>query len=547
MRSWFASLAVVGAMTAVATAQTLGPPPPVGGCGQSQSLFWDDGSAETSWTVNSPTHHGDAFNVDFDELAGNMTVTGIALGTWQANSPTAPPVAIGVRYVALCPDNLAVDSLGRTPDIKNPLSILGSFKGGGPGGTPLTGGPGVSAGFCPGMVVYDVPDVTVATSGGVHTVMSFMTQDSSTFICSDINTQSGKSGFTTSKYQTPATALPSGSLQMRIVGVVPTGTGSAYMTINNGASNVSVSQTATVWATLWSTAAVQPTLYLQGVFITGFPFIAVPNLILQTGLENFSPISDLTQGTLCGPIGPPCPPLITFGFGAFYIDNADLKPNGNGKIKQTNTVTVTLTSDPAGCNPCLCFGQVDDGGMDSTIWKVLSPAGPNDYFTNKLNHFDPNTSAPCVVPATVTSIQVASWDFCGTTNSWASVGLYPASTSLGPTTPDVSNPVALATTLAVAPNAADWAYPATLYDFPDVNSSTNTTLANATTLHVAVQWAPGDSCLWVGSDNAGTDDDGTSLGSCTKVPGSVTFFTTNGFTTAGTVIFQTLLMRVDWF
>jgi hypothetical protein len=301
-----------------------------------------------------------------------------------------------------------------------------------------------------------------------------------------------------------------------------------------------------VWATLWSTAAVQPTLYLQGVFITGFPFLAVPNLILQTGFENFAPITDQTQGTLCGNIGPPCPPTISFGFGAFYIDNADLKPNGNGKIKQTNIVNVNITPDPAGCNPCLCFGQVDDGLMDSGIWKVLTPAGPADYFTNRLDHFDPNTAGPCTVPATVTSIQVASWDFCGTTNTWGSVGLYPAST-LGPNNPDLSNPVALATTLTVAPNAADWAYPATLYDFPDVNSSTNTTLANSTTLHVTVGWPPGDSCLWVGSDLNGTSDDTTTLGACTVVPGSVTFFSTNGFTTPGTGIFETLMMKVDWF
>ena len=540
MRKWFASIAVLGLASAAATAQTLGPPPPVGGCGQSQSLFFDDGTAETSWTVSSPAQHTDAFSVDFDDMAGNMTVTGIALNTWQSNSTGN----FGIRYVSLCPDNLAVSSLGKTPDLRNPLTILGSTKGGGP---TITGTPGVSAGFCPGMVVYDVPDVTVPSGTGVHTAMSFRSQDSSSFLCSDINTASNRSFFTTTRYLTPAIALPSGSLQMRIVGVVPTGTGSSYLTVNNSASSTSVTQTGTVGVTLWSTAAVQPTLYLQGVFITGFPFIPVPNLILQTGLENFSPISDQTQGTICGPIGPPCPPTFTFGVGAFYIDNADLKKNGNGKIKQTNIVNVTITSDPVGCNPCACFGQVDDGGMDSTIWKVLSPAGPADYFTNRMNHFDPNTSAPCVVPATVTAIEVASWDFCGTGPSWGSVGLYPSNTSLGPNNPDLSNPVALATTLNMAPNAGDWGYPATLYDFPDVNSSTNTTLANATTLHVTVGWAPGDSCIWVGSDNAGTDDDATSLGACTKVPGSVTFFSTNGFTTPGTVIFQTLLMRVDWF
>jgi hypothetical protein len=540
MRKWFASLAVFGLASAAATAQTLGPPPPIGGCGQSQSLFFDDGVAEFSTKVRSPTGHSDSFSVDFDEFAGNMTVTGIALNTMQTSSTGT----FGIRYVALCPDNLAVDSLGHTPDLLNPLTILGTTKGTGP---LITGSPGTGAGFCPGFLVYDVPDVTVPTGTGMHTAMSFATGDSSTWLCADATAPvSNRSYFTTTRYTTPGLSAGS-NLMMRIVGVVPTGTGSAYFTINNSAGNVSVLQTGFVAATLWSTAAVQPTLYLQGVFITGFPFLAVPNLILQTGQENFSPISDQTQGTLCGNVGPPCPPTISFGFGAFYIDNADLKKNGNGKIKQTNTVNVSITTDAGGCNPCLCFGQVDDGTMDSTIWKVLSPAGPADYFTNRINHTDPNTSAPCTVPATVTQIEAASWDFCGTGPSWASVGLYPANTALGPDNPDIANPIVLATTLSMAPNAGDWGYPATIYDFPDVNSSTNSTLANASTVHVTVGWPAGDSCIWVGSDNDGIDDDAGSLGSCTKVPGSVTFFSTNGFTTPGTVIFQTLLMRVDWF
>src|SRR5262245_36292804 len=112
MRKWFASLAVLG-LASAATAQTLGPPPPTGGCGQSQSLFFDDGTAETSWKVRNPTGHKDAFNVDFDDLAGNMTVTGIALNTFQSGSSGT----FGIRYVSLCPDNLAVSSLGKTPDI----------------------------------------------------------------------------------------------------------------------------------------------------------------------------------------------------------------------------------------------------------------------------------------------------------------------------------------------------------------------------------------------------------------------------------------------
>ena len=48
-----------------ATAQTI-PVPPIGGCGQTQMLFFDDGTPETSWKVSNPTGAGDSFSVDFD-------------------------------------------------------------------------------------------------------------------------------------------------------------------------------------------------------------------------------------------------------------------------------------------------------------------------------------------------------------------------------------------------------------------------------------------------------------------------------------------------
>jgi hypothetical protein len=528
-----------------ASAQTLGPPPPIGGCGQSQSLFLDDGTAETSWKVRSPTGHKDAFNVDFDDLAGNLTVTGIALDTFQSGSSGT----FGIRYVSLCPDNLAVSSLGRTPDILHPYTQLGSR-----GGTvTITGSPNVSAGFCPGLLVYDVPDITIPTTGGEHTVTSFLTGDSSTWLCSDLSSSRGLSFFTSTAYTTPAISL-SGNLMMRVVGTVaPANGGSASLTVNNSAGNVRFSETDTVTVTLWSTAAVQPTLYLQGIFVTGFPFLAVPQLVLQTGLENFAPISDLTQGTICGPAGPPCGFAgLQFSMGAFYVDNADLKKNGKGRIKATNLVPCTVTPGPAEiCNPCSCFGQVDDGLLDGTIWKVNNPEGPVDYMNNRIEHFD-GTGAACGIPATYTSIQAVSWDFCGSGPSWASVGIYPANTVLDPAgnTPDVANPLIQCTTLNLKGTGAftgDWSYPATTYDFPDVNASTNSALANALIVHVAVQWPLGDTCIWIGSDTDGTDDDATSSGACTVMPGTSSYFTINGYTTVGLSQGINIQMRVTFF
>jgi hypothetical protein len=519
-----------------AFAQTLGPPPSVGGCGQSQSLLFDDGSAETAWKVRNPTGHADAFNVDFDDLPGNMTVTGIALDTFASGSSGTT----GIRYVSLCPDNLAVSSLGQTPDLVRPYSQLGSR-----GGTvTITGSPNASAGYCPGLLVYDLPDVTLPTGAGVHAVTSFLSGDSSTWLCSDLSSNRRRSFFTSSSYTTPAVAL-TGNLMMRIVGTVPPpSNGSAYLTVNNSAGIVRFSETDNVLVTLWSTAATQPTFYLQGVFVTGFPFLAVPQLVLKTGQENFVPIMDPTQGTVCGPAGPPCGFAgLTFAFGAFYIDNSDLKKNGNGKIKSTNFVPCLVTPGSLKiCNPCACFGQIDDGVFDGTVWKVQNPAGPSDYFNNRFDHFDASGAA-CTNQTTYTAIEANSFDFCGTGPSWASIGIYGPNTAAGSTTPNLANPFVLCTSLKVGPGGTY----GTTYDFPDVNVSTNTALANATLMHVAVQWPANDSCIWIGSDTDGTDDDSTSTGSCTTIPGTASFFTLNGYTTPALLTGVNMQMRIDWF
>jgi len=531
-------IAFLAIAPAFATAQTLGPPPPVGGCGQSQSLLFDDGTAETSWKVRNPTRSADAFSVDFDDMGGTMTVTGIALDTWVISSTSRT----GIRYVALCPDNLAVSSLGKTPDLANPLSILGSRSN----KIALKGSPGPGAGFCPGLLTYDIPDITVPTTGGEHAVMSFLNSDATSFLCMDTQSNHRRSYFTTNSYTNPAVPM-TGDLMMRIVGTVNPPNGSAYLTVQNSASKVSFNEAENVVVTLWSTAAVQPTFYIQGVFITGLPFIAVPQLLLLTGFENFAPISDQFEGSICGTPGPPCGFAgLSFDFGAFYNDNADLKKNGHGKIKATNLVHCSITPGPLKqCNPCACFGQVDDGVFDGRLWKVQNPSGPADFFNNRFDHFDGNGNV-CSTPSTYTSIQAISWDFCGTGPSWASAGIYPASTALGSDTPDLANPLIQCTTLKVSTSSTGM-YPGTTYDFPDVNVSTNTALANATVLHSVVQWPLGDSCIWIGSDTDGTDDDATSTGSCTTIPGTTSFFTLNGYTSAALLQTINIQMRITFF
>lgn len=544
MRKWFASLAVLG-LSAVATAQTI-PVPPIGGLGQSQSIFFDDGGAETSWKVFNPTGAGDAFSVDFDTLASGLDVTGIALSTYQSTA-TGP---IGIKYVMLAPDNLAVDSTGHTPDINSALSMLGSLNG----TVTITGTPGISAGYCNGFTGYDLPDVNAGT-GGTHAVTTCLTGDSGLWLCGDNSNADNRSYFSSNNYSTVGTQLTGWDLMVRVIGTFYPSNGSAYLSVNNAVHSTDVKQTGFLAATLWSNCAVQPTLYIQGVTIPGYPFFQVPPFVLATGYENGSPIADSKQGTvgdfLSDPSSGPCIPAgVSFDVSAFYLDNCDLKKNGNPKIKATNSVTVNVTPDLGACNPCVCFGQADDGSLDSNIWKVQNPAGSNDYFNVQVGTMiDPNTGGTCPVN-NILSIQAASWDFCGTGTStgpsWASVGLYEGST-IDPGSPDLSAVVASATTLSMAVNAADFNYPGTTYDFPDVAVSTSSALANLANGHVAMKWASGDTCTWLASDTDGVDDDANPTGSCSAIPSTTSYFTLNGYSTAA-VQFTTAnwMMRVEW-
>jgi hypothetical protein len=536
-------MAVLGMAAAGATAQTV-PVPPIGGYGQSQMLYFDDGVYELGWRISFFAAVGDAYAVDFDDMCGNMTVTGVAMATMQTsfNGGTS-----GIRYIALCPDNLGVSSLGRTPDLSAPLAIRNSTSG------AITGTPGPSAGFCPGQVGYDTPDLLVGTTGGLHAVTNFLTGDSASFMCSDTNQPpAGHSTFSVNGYSTPA-IVESWDYSLRAIGAVNPAPGSAYLTVNNATAGVVLSQTAQITVTLWSTCATQPTAYLQGVFVP--TFIPIPSTVLFTGYENGSSISDQFQGTISAPLsdpssGPCVPAGSQFDIAAFYLDNCTLKKNGKPKLRITNSVDVTVTADFQACNPCVCWGQLDDGHQDFTIWKVQNPAGTQDYFNiNQGSFVDPNTGSGC--GTTVTSIQVASWDFCGTGPSWGSIGIYAADTGLDPSgnTPALGSPAALTATLSMAPGAADSSYPATTYDInPDVTTTTSSVLTSASTLHTAVKWATGDTCSWMGGDSDGTDDASSSTGACSVIPNSTAFFTVNGFSSPSIAYpFSNWMQKVDWF
>jgi hypothetical protein len=540
MRKWLASLAVLGVCSTSLTAQTI-PVPPIGGLGQSQQVFFDDGTYEVGWKVSWPAAPTDGYAVDFDDICGNMTVNGVSIATFTSSTTSGGPVGFG--YIGLFPDNLGVSSLGYTPDLSLPLGMTS--------GT-ITGSPAPGT-FTPTTVGYDLPDTLVPTTGGMHAVFNFLTGDSVSWLTADATgADEGHSTFTFTGYTTPA-ILESWDYPIRAIGSVAAAPGSAYITVNNGTGNVPVGQTDIINATLWSTCATQPTIYLQGVFLP--TFLAVPSFVLLTGYENFSPVTNAFMGSLSAPlsdpsVGPCVPAGAVFGVGAFYLDNCTLKKNGKPKLRLSNTVTVTVTPNFAACNPCLCFGQLDDGSQDFFIWKVQNPAGSLDFFN--VNHGPFNDLAGVDCGTGLTGMQIASWDFCGTGPSWASVGLYAANTGVDPSggTPDLGTPVALSTSLSMAPGAADVGYPATPYPFAStVFASTNAVLLAGGDLNTAAKWITGDTCVWHGSDSDGIDDDSTTVGAgCTLIPSSTTFFAVAGYSVPS-IPFTGMnwMQKIDWF
>lgn len=554
MRKWLASIAVLGMASAAATAQTV-PVPPVGGCGQTQSLLWDDGTFEVGWRLNFNTAVGDSWATDFNDDAAGMTVTGVAIATMQSYSFSAGP--IGIRYVKLCPDNLAVSTLGRTPDLNAPLAQRNSTSG------AITGANGPSAGYCPGFVGFDTPDLLVPSTGGLHAATTFVTGDSASWLCADatiINPVNNRhSEFTTNSFAT-AGLSDSWDYGIRLIASLNPAPGSAYLTVNNSIAPVSIGQAAQIQTSLWSSCgplANQPTTYLQGVFLP--TFIPVPSFTMQTGIQinasTGTSVQDPFVGTICAPLsdisqGPCVPAGAVFDVGAFYLDRCTIKKNKKPKLRLTNLVTVTVTANTKVCNPCVCFGQVDDGRVDAFIWKVNYPAQSRDYFNVRVgSFFDPNSGLGC--GTTVTDIQVSSFDRCGSGPSWDSVGLYLPNTGLDPSggTPNLGSPVALATTLSMVPLASDVSYPVTIYDFPDVSTTASTLLNTTLGLHVAAKWKTGDTCVWMGGDSDGVDDDSTSTGVlCSSIPNTTSFFAYDGFVNAAlTNPGQNWLEKVDYF
>lgn len=504
MRKWFASLAVLGLAVTAASAQTLNP------CIGFETVGYDDGGAESAWKVAAPTGAGDAFNVDFNTDAAGRDILGVSMSAEATGSGS------GLLYIAICGD-AAFDGTGHTPDLGSPLSILNNP-------TPV---PNVASGFCPGFVAYDLPDIN--TGVGLHAVMNFPTGDSVTWLCADQSSVAGRSYFTTNSYSTPAVPFTL-NWMMRLAAGPNFGGAGGVFTINGGTA-VTVSQNTQVSLTFWSSCATQPTLYMQMLNV-GTSLIAVPGVVLQTGLLNGSPTGALANaGILCGNLPCAAPVGATIVFSAFYADNCSLKKNGNPNIFLTNTASFTVQGN-CSCNPCVAYGQKDDGVLDGTIWKVQNPAGTADYFNVNLGANSCATNA--------LNVEAASWDFCGSGPCWAEVGLYNANLTLDPTggTPLLPALTSVGGASAcMAPGSATWGYPATVYDFPDFALGTSA-------YHIATKWASSDSCTWIASDTDAADDPSCGHGS---IPSTASYFTVDAYATPAILFSATnWMMKLNW-
>ena len=518
MRKWFASLGVLGFVAAAATAQTI----PTGVANALRFYQYDDGTAETSYKINWPSTGTEAFSVDFDDDARGKLLMGVQIPT-NLTSSGAP----GIGSISVCPDNLTLDPFGHTPDVSSPLTSLSN----------PTGQPGLG-GFCGNNPVYDTPDVVLPTTG-VSAVMSFVSGDSGTWLCTDLGGPRHHSYFTTNSFA--STAIPfTFNWMMRLATPHYVPAGGEFLV--NGAAAASVPGLSTMSLQFWSRDSNAPTFYLQELDVGG-PLIPLPGIVLQTGLSNFAPNGIPSLGELSGIV--PCSGagnVLTFK--AFFEDNLDLKPNGHKKIKLTGGAVATLTSSKA-CCPQLCFGVADDGAMDGTIWKVQGISGSKDYFSVHMGPLLPPGTGSCGPSVNnLTGVEAVSWDFCGSGPCWATAGVFQSNLVQDPTgnTPDVSAPLTSCggASACMPPASVGWGFPAVFYDCPDIAANTTTDY------HTAFQWASQDSCTWMGADEDTVDDDAGN--DCAgPFPDHTSFFTLDGYATnAIPFSFANWQERIDW-
>lgn len=462
--------------------------------GATDSRIEWDGTAEVYWKVFAPNGPSDAFNVDMD--ANNHDIRVVGMGMTMLNTGAVNAPAAGVIGIFL--DNLGVDPTGNTPDLGNSLSFKVS---------PLDVDPGVDND------IYDIPDVTIASSLNTHLVHRGAPGDSTIWLGSDTNgPQFGNSGFTTDGYSTPTIPFTV-NFVMGVEGI-PTTCPTFWA---NGGTSTTISEEDDVCFLFNGCCAGQPLM----IFLStcgGSIILPAINVVFFTGLGS---VDDLGRTfSFCAQW--PCdvvPTPITLCFRCIYRECPPAK-----KILISNEVSITVNE---GCLPC--FGQKDDGVLDANIWKVQNPAGSADYFN--VEQGDPASAGA----STLTSVDVASWNFCATPAPWDEVGIYDSNLTLDPTGGTPALPALAAVNGQNVPAAqSDWGYPATNYDHADY------VVAGGENIHSATKWPSGDSCVWIGSDTTGSSP-------CADLSGASSYFTLDGYnTTAISFAGAAWMMKVIW-
>ena len=466
---------------------------------QHRVVRFDDGRSESFWKATFPSSASDYFSVDMGPVLDGRTVSAI-----YADSLESSGIAGAWRILGVA-ENCA-------PGVPDPSLVAA-----------IANAPTVAA-----LEPEDQDDyysvacaVLGSPANGYSAIAGWQAGDSHVWLGADTNSPSSGRSFWTSASYAACAALVTPFNWSLAVGL----TGGAGELMVNGGSVARVSQDdGDACFTFYG-----PTLHTPGIL-----FLISPLTML------------LLPVTTDGPFAGPCPKswsLCTtftcadatfsdFQFGHFYFDFLNVKPNGKPSI---GLATATLSLDAsASCTPS--FGQKDDCILDSTIWKVSNPAGPSSWFN--VNH----ATTAGVGVATLTGVEISSWDFCGFGPSWEEVGVYPANLVLDPSgcTPDIAAPITTIgdSSAAMSPAAGDWGCPLTFYDTPDVG-------ADSTTIyHVGSKWQSNDSCTWLGSDTDGTD---SGLGARIPNNGCCSLWTNDDYTTSA-VRFTAAnwMMQIKW-
>lgn len=435
-----------------------------------------DGGAESCWKVVNPSGPSDYFNVCFGTECAGQLVVAICAEECETNAGGS------IGQLLVTGSNLTLDPTGCTPDLNNVI-------------TGVANPTGLPGDFCSTLVAYDVPDVKLGSTS-INVVQCDNPGDSAVWLCADSSSGTpSQSGFSSDGYSTPAIIFTPANWILG-PGIIPCGGNTFWV---DGGLSTKINECDTICLLFAGECNFQPFL----VFLSnnGNPVILAAGVVFFTGIGSVDDAGNTFALQF------KWPPTGFFGkltFVAVYQDCV------TGRIEVSNEISITV-NQRANCG----YGQQDDGIVDANIWKVQNPAGSLDYFNVHQG------TAPSSV-STLTSVEVASWDFCATGPSWGEVGIYLSNTGLDatggtPLTPGIS--VVTGAAAAVPPSQSDWAYPATLYDTADVGG------AGGTDFHTAVKWGTGDSCLWIGSDNDGTD------GPCGTIPSTASYFTLDGYST----------------